>query len=191
MDRGVTGETAELVVVDDFDDGDAVSAFDGLSQLVVVDEDELTLDGFDEVGLREDAGEDAVVVEDGEHEACAFGSDFAGFVERGVDVKAGEVAEDHLFDADGATGEEHGGRGVVGRTDHGDVRGPCGCADFFADGMASGYDDGVNTFADGDFLNVRAVADEENDEFVFVALEAWNEGVLGHGPDHEELFDGF
>lgn len=191
MDGGVTGEAAEFVVVDHLDDGDAIRAFDRLSQLVVVNEDELALNGFDKVGLGEDAGKDSIVVEDGEYEACAFGGDFAGFVERGVDVKAGEVAEDHLFDADGATGEEHGGRGVVGRTDHGDVRGPCGCADFFADGMASGYDDGVDAFADGDFLDVRTVADEKDDEFVFVALEAWDEGVLGHGADHEELFDGF
>ena len=57
--------------------------------------------------------------------------------------------------------------------------------------MATGDDDGVDTFADGDFMDVRSVAHEEDDEAVFIALEAWDEGVLSHGTDHEELFDGF
>ena len=51
MDGGVAGESAEFVVIDDFHDGDPVRAFDSLGQLVVVDEDELTLDGLDEVGF--------------------------------------------------------------------------------------------------------------------------------------------
>lgn len=55
-----------------------------------------------------------MIVQHGENESCTFGCDFAGLIERGVDVKTGEVAQDHLFDSDGAAGEEDGGCGVVG-----------------------------------------------------------------------------
>ena len=57
--------------------------------------------------------------------------------------------------------------------------------------MTAGDDDGVDAFADGDFLDVWAVADEENDAAVFVALQTWDEGVLSHGAHHQELFSGF
>ncbi len=191
VDGGVAGEAAEFVVIDDLYDGDAVCSFHRLGEFIVIDEDELSLDGFDEVGFGEDSGEGSVVIEDGKNETSAFGCDFAGFVERGVDMEAGEIAEDHLFDAHGATGEEHGGGGVVGRADDGDIGGPSGGSDFFADGVSTGDDDGMDAFADGDLLDVGSVTDEEDDALVFVAFETWHEGVLSHGTDHEELFDGF
>lgn len=116
-----------------------------------------------------------MVIQHGEYESGTFGGDFAGFFEWGVDVKAREVSENHLFDAHGSACEEDRGCGVVGRTDHGDVRGACGGPYFLADGVTARDDDGVDAFADGNFLDVGAVSDKEDDATVVVALEARDE----------------
>jgi hypothetical protein len=48
-------------------------------------------------------------------------------------------------------------------------------ADFLADGVTARDDDGVDAFADGNFLDVGAVSDKEDDATVVVALEARDE----------------
>ena len=51
-------------MVYDFDDGDFVCAVDGLAHFVVIDEDELGFNGFNDVTFGEDAGHFAFVVDD-------------------------------------------------------------------------------------------------------------------------------
>ena len=64
-------------------------------------------------------------------------------------------------------------------------------ADLFVDRQTAGDDDGVDARGDRHFLNVRAVADEEDDVAISIFLQARTEGILRHGADHEELFSRF
>ena len=58
-------------------------------------------------------------------------------------------------------------------------------------GIPPGHDYGVDARRDRHLLNVRPVADEEDDVAVSVFLQARTERILRHGADHEELFSGF
>ena len=66
VDGVVGGEVAELVVVDDLDDGELVEALDGEGELVVVDHDDVDVGLAVEVALVDDADDAAAVVDDGE-----------------------------------------------------------------------------------------------------------------------------
>ena len=57
----------------------------------------------------------------------------------------------------------------------------------FLDRHPAGDDDGADARGDGHFLDVRAVADEEDDALVLMPLKPRAEGFRDHRADHEEL----
>ena len=171
-----------------FEDRHLVRATHGLIELVVIHEDELARDGLDEVRLRQDAAELPVIVHDGKNERARIRRALACLGEPHVLSEGKKIRLDHASSAHRAAAHEHGGRGVTRRSDQRHARG-AGC-DFHLglDRVAAGDDDRMGAQFDRELLDVRAVADKDDDlaSCVAVALQPRAEAVLPHRADEEE-----
>ena len=180
------GKGTDAMVVDDLDDLDFFGTLNGLGKFVVVDEDELAVDGLEEVGLGQDADGLAAGVEHGENKIAGGGGFVANGGEGGVFAEAEEFLVQDVADGDGGAAEGGGGGGVVGAGDDADVFLLGGLDGLGFDGDAAGDDEDADAFADGDVLDIPAVADDDGEFFRGIAVEAVGEGFEAHGADHED-----
>ena len=174
------------MVVNDFQNLDLVRSGDGLGKLVVVHEDELAVHFLEEVGLGQDAHGAAGLIQHGESLEDGRGRDGLHLGEGFVLAEGEEVLVEHVAHGNRATAEHGGGGGVVRREDE---------ADFVLlrslDGLrlhlqATRDDDQPHALADGDVLDVPAVAHNNDKLLMRVAGEAFGEGFQAHRADHQD-----
>ena len=173
-------------MVDDLDDVHLLRALHGLRQLVVIDEDDLAADFFEEVGFRQDADGALVFVDDGKRLEVRRGGHRLDGVEVFVRAEAEVAVVDHVPDGHRRAAEHRGGGGVVRREQQ---------ADFLLlrevhhrgrDGQSAGDDEDADAFRDGEVLDFQAVPDDDDELFARVVIQASREGLGVHRADHED-----
>lgn len=185
VDRVVGREVAELVVIDDFDDGELVEAFDGKGELVVVDHDDVHVRLTIEIALVDDADNVAGIVDDRER-ACLGGLDGGKDVADGVIRANGlNVCGSEGADRHGIEGKEDRGGDVVRGDKDGDTSLASASEKLLGEGQTGGQDDGTHFVVDAKLKDGRAVLDQGNGIGGELGLEDLFEG-RGGGAGHED-----
>lgn len=129
-----------------------------------------------------------VSVEDWEGLIMGGAGEVLRFVERVILAEGEKMLVDHVLNGDGAAAEGGGGGGVVGRNEDGGFVLARQMEDGFGDGASARDNEHPDGSANGQFLNVFPVADENQEFFGGILGQAFGEGLIVHGPDHEDEF---
>ena len=175
-------------MVNDLDDFHFVRALHGLRQFVVIHENQFARDGLQKIRLGQNADGLARAVQHGERKVAGRRGFFAHGGERGVFAEAEKFLVQHMPHGDGGAAERRGGGGVVRRGDDADIFFLRGLDGLRFDGDAAGDDEHAHAFADGDVLDVPAVADDDAGFFRRKFFQPRREGFQPHRADHQDQF---
>ena len=174
------------MVIDDLDDVHEVRAGDGLGEFVVIDEDELALDRLEQIGLRQNARDAAVIIHDGERGELRLRGHALDGGEIFVLVKREEFFVQHVVHRDCRAHEHCGRRRVVRALNQ---------ADFIALGFGehlrldrhpARHDEHAHAGEDGAQLDVAAVADDDDEFLRRIVHEPFAKRFLAHRADHQD-----
>ena len=160
QNRLLRRQRADAVMVNDFDDLHLVRALHRLRKFVVIHQNQFARDGFQKVGLGQDADRPSFLIQHRKGEITGRHGLLAHGGQRRVFAETQKFLVQHVPHGHGRAAERGGRGGVVRRGDDADLVFLRGLDGLRFHRHAAGHDQHAHALADGDVLDVSAVADE-------------------------------
>ena len=188
QDRLLRRQRAEAMVVNDLDDLHFVRALHGLREFVVIHENQFALDPLEKVGLGQNADRATLGIRDGKHGEARGRRLGADGAQRRVFAEGEKFLVDHVADGHRRAAKRRRGERVVRRRDDAHMILFGDLDDVRRNGRLAGHDQNAHPFADGHFLNIRAVADDHRQFVELKIFQPLREGCNRHRADHQGQF---